>query len=117
MPLIFRLIGLLAIVLSSIVHSATLFADDMTDVLGKIYGPRRAAAMIAWDNCTKLAAEKFASQPEPAQIVAQAAMAACHKEAGEYMITAGIQWPKSVEEATMPDLLAYIMSIRATRQK
>jgi uncharacterized protein YecT (DUF1311 family) len=74
-------------------------------------------AIAAWDDCTEAAADKFADQPESAHTVAEAAMATCTAEKYKYMRAAGLAYPDSVEEATMPQLLARVMAVRAARAK
>jgi uncharacterized protein YecT (DUF1311 family) len=93
------------------------YRDEVKDMLSKLFGSRQAAAMIAWNDCTEHAAESFADQPEPARTVAEAAMAACTAEETKYMLASGIQYPASVEGATMPHLLARVMAFRAVRAK
>jgi enamine deaminase RidA (YjgF/YER057c/UK114 family) len=74
-------------------------------------------AMAAWDDCTEAAVDTFADQPEPARTVAEAAMATCVGEEGKYLIATHINDPSALREATMPDLLARVMAIRAARAK
>ena len=76
-------------------------------------------AMAAWDECTEIAVDKFADQPESAHTVAEAAMATCTSEKYKYMRAAGINLanPGAVEQATMPQLLARVMAVRAARAK
>jgi hypothetical protein len=54
----------------------------------------------------------FAEQSEPARTVAEAAIAACTMEQRRYMIAFGIL-SESVNEATMPGLVARVMERRA----
>jgi len=74
-------------------------------------------ALSAWDDCTEHAVDLFADQSEPARTVAEAAMASCVLEKGKYMIAIGVANPQALEEATMPGLLARVMTIRAAREK
>jgi hypothetical protein len=92
--------------------------DVVKDLLVGAGIPRaEVEAQAAWDGCTEAAVDHFADQPEPARTVAEAAMAACVAEEGKYMIATGIRYPASIEEATMPKLLARVMAIRAARAK
>lgn len=89
---------------------------------------KEADALFAWTDCLEAAADRFAAQPEPAKEVAEAAMAACtHEEniyepimRAEMQRKLGIKLEPSVkdhensEKAMMPDLLARIMSWRAS---
>ena len=77
-------------------------------------GSREAIhAQMVWSHCTESAVDRFSTQPETARTVAEAAMAACVKEEGLYMVTSGIQFPASIQEASMPGLIARVMSNRA----
>ena len=92
-------------------HDAALQA-----VLGHEPTREQVAASLAWDNCTNHAVDLFAPQVETAVSVADAAITSCGLEMVRYMAALGIQYPESVREATLPQLTARVMAIRAARQ-
>ena len=79
--------------------------------------------------CAEEAVDKFADQPEPARTVAEAAMATCTPEETKYLLESGkdstqtgagefaLSHPEALEQATMPQLLARVMAVRAARAK
>jgi hypothetical protein len=79
-------------------------------------GSREAIrAQMVWEHCTQSAVDRFSAQSETARTVAEAAMAACITEEGRYMVTSGIQFPASIEDTSMPALIARVMSNRAAK--
>jgi uncharacterized protein YecT (DUF1311 family) len=89
--------------------------DDL--LLGAGFSRAEVEATAAWEDCTAAAIDEFADQPEQARTVAEAAMATCGVEKFKYMRAVGIQFPAAVEEASMPDLIARVMMVRAARAK
>jgi uncharacterized protein YecT (DUF1311 family) len=84
----------------------------------KAQPPTFNEAMAAWGDCTETAVDKLADQSEPAQIVALAAMETCWLEGIKYAVAAGHPADtESLKQATMPQLLARVMVIRAARSK
>jgi hypothetical protein len=114
----------------SILTAITTKADEVVKDALKRAGvpPAQVEAQDAWENCTEHAVLKFAPQSEPATIVATAVIAACVPETILYaqimaedpimkkagVTLAGMQ--DSIEKASMPELLAKIMAVRASRQ-
>jgi hypothetical protein len=79
-------------------------------------GSREAIyAQMVWSHCTESAVDRFSAQPEGARTVAEAAMAACVTEETLYMLASGIQFPASIEETSMPGLVARVMANRAAQ--
>jgi hypothetical protein len=77
-----------------------------------------------WDDCLDAAVERFADQPEDARTVAEAAMASCSVKETRYLLARAhsdgpdlLDRIKTLREATMPDLIARVMEIRAARGK
>jgi uncharacterized protein YecT (DUF1311 family) len=90
------------------------------DMLVRAGIPRaEVEAQDAWEICTETAVDRFADQPEPARTVAEAAMATCTTEKIKYMLATGMNpaYSSAVEQATMPQLLARVMAVRAARSK
>jgi len=73
---------------------------------------------IVWENCTKLAGDRFSAQPEPAQAVAEAAMAACEVEGAYYILKGGIKYREvGLRETSLPGLMARVMENRASSRR
>jgi hypothetical protein len=110
--------------------ATTTRADEVVKDVLKRAGipPAEVEAQDTWENCTEHAILKFAPQSDPAIIVATAVMAACVPEEIRYAqimaedpimekvgaTVSGMQ--DSIEKASMPELLAKIMAVRASRQ-
>jgi hypothetical protein len=112
-----------AIVITVALGAIPARADDAADrqavALGiwALYGRRATeaeiSAEVAWSRCTSHAVDLFSLQQEPATTIAEAAIASCTREMGQYMAVFGIRYPESMKEATMPDLVARVMQNRA----
>ncbi len=95
------------------------FSDDdkaVEDVLVRSGFSREIIhAQMVWERCTERAVDRFSAQPEAARTIAEAAMAACITEESLYMVASGIQFSASIEETSMPGLIARVMENRAAR--
>jgi hypothetical protein len=99
-------------------------ADKLsTDMLIRAGVPRaEAEASRDWVHCTEHAVDIFYGQPESADTIVVAAMAACLKEENKYRNTMGSDIGTSVssdniETAGKPALLARVLALRALRHK
>ena len=126
--IIARPLILLAVMLMTPAFTAE--ADELANDTLKRAGvpPAQVEAQDAWENCTEQAVLKFAPQSEPATVVATAVMATCVPEEIRYaqvmvddpiikktdVTLAGMQ--ASIEKASMPELEAKIMALRASRR-
>lgn len=76
--------------------------------------------LARWLACTRDAAIALAAQPEPAQTVADAALASCLEEEGAHQRSAGLsndQLDEIKRKLVAPRTLAEVMAVRAARAK